>query len=192
MTPLKFAALESLLSGFTWAVPDTAPSISTGHTFPGQPTQRNSFKTPPTGGYSLLVRHWHHSELCLNIKSLLDDLWNSNPSAVCFAVSQNVPYLSTKEDNCTHPEISAFNKVTALTIAVFILDNHVIILCPCRVVAHNMRVVSEDSVSINLTQCQLPREANTEKRWQSDRVLLGTTRAALLCSLAQGRGSRGV
>lgn len=76
------------------------------------------------------------------------------------------------------------NTVPALTIAVFILDNHVIVLCPGRVVAHDMGVVPQDSVSINLAQCQLPRETHTQKAAVTGcQRLLGTRRGALVCSL---------
>lgn len=65
----------------------------------------------------------------------------------------------------------------------FILDNHVIVLCPGRVVAHDMGVVPQDSVSINLTQCQLPREAHTQKAEVTGcQRLLGTRRGTLVCS----------
>lgn len=47
-----------------------------------------------------------------------------------------------------------------------------------------MGVVPKDSMSINLTQCQLPREAHTEKaEVKACQRLLGTRRGALVCSL---------
>lgn len=47
-----------------------------------------------------------------------------------------------------------------------------------------MGVVPKDSVSINLTQCQLPKEAHTEKaEVKACQRLLGTRRGALVCSL---------
>lgn len=68
-----------------------------------------------------------------------------------------------------------------------VLDNHVIVFCPRWIVAHNMGVVSKDSVSIDLTQRQLPREAHTQKKYWGQGI-----RDCSGCSLSWERESRGI
>lgn len=57
-----------------------------------------------------------------------------------------------------------------LTIAVLVLDYHVVVLCPGRVVAHDVGVVSQHGVGIHLPQGQLPGGHTGDKlRWQAAR-----------------------
>lgn len=51
------------------------------------------------------------------------------------------------------------------TITIFILNDHVFILCPGGVIAHNMGMLAQHSMGIHLLQSQLPTQDTKEEKW---------------------------
>lgn len=82
-----------------------------------------------------------------------------------------------------------------LTIAVLVLNNHVTIFYPRRIVADHVRVMPQHGVSIDFTQSQVPEtrkqnERNTSQEknlWFSFRTTLGGTQGLFLELLTQKR-----
>lgn len=49
--------------------------------------------------------------------------------------------------------------LAVLTVTVLVLNDHVVVLCPCRVIADDVWVVSENGVCVHFLQGQLPEES---------------------------------
>ena len=57
--------------------------------------------------------------------------------------------------------------VHILTVAVFILNDHVVIFCPCGVVTYHMGMMPKHCMSINFMQSQTPNRQTSIKKNES-------------------------
>lgn len=99
-------------------------------------------------------------------KSFNSSSENSSPCpSFCKIASARLPPAQTQWGflnltiQSSAPTIWKFTNQTNLsTITVFILNDHVIILCPCRIISNNMWVVAKYGMRVYFLKCQLPEK----------------------------------